>query len=273
MAITVEDEPSTDIVDERAVPNFGDTECYELPECPQPSLAQIVQANQDLFRTTPGAAYHYIPTTGTPVRVPPLRIPAHYRTEVKCQIQDMLRQDIIEESCSPWMAPAVFVRKKTGELRMCVDYREVNKQTSKDAYPLSLVDEVLDRLSGSTRLARLTYEVDIGRGRYTLVIVKRRPFAQVQEWACTNSSKCMPFGLAGTPSSFQQLMDKLFRDLPFVTCYLDDVLVHSSDVMMHGEHLREVICRLQEVLFILEIWCGSLYQLLENLTHAGKVAG
>ena len=104
MAIAVEDEPSTDTVDERAVPNFGDTECYELPECPQPSLAQIVQANQDLFRTTPGAttaAYHYIPTTGTPVRVPPHRIPAHYRTEVECQIQDMLRQDIIEESSSP----------------------------------------------------------------------------------------------------------------------------------------------------------------------------
>ena len=192
------------------MPNFGDTVCYELPECPQSSLAQIVQANQDLFRTTPGAAYHYIPTTGTPVRVPPRRIPAYYRTQVKCQIQDMLRQDIIEESCSPWMAPAVFVRKKTGELRMCVDYREVNKQTSKDAYPLQLEDEMQDCLSGSTLLARLTCEVDIGRCRYTLVIVKRRPFAQVQEWACTNSSKCMPFGLAGAPSSFQQLMDKLF---------------------------------------------------------------
>ena len=59
--------------------------------------------------------------------------------------------------------------------------------------------------------------------------------------------KRMPFGLAGAPSSFQRLMDKLFRDLPFVTCYLDDVLVHSSDVMMHGEHLREVFRRLQEV--------------------------
>ena len=126
-------------MDECAVPSVGDTVCYELPECPQPSLTQIVQANQDLFRTTPGATtagHHYIPTTGTPARVPPCRVPAHYWKEVECQLQDMLRQDITEESCSPWMAPVVFVRKNTGELEMCVDYREVNRQTAKDAYPL-----------------------------------------------------------------------------------------------------------------------------------------
>ena len=122
MAIAVEDEASTDIVDECAVPSFGDTQCYELPECPQPSLAQTVQANQNLFRTTPGAiteAYHYIPTTRTSVHVPPRCIPAHYRTEVESQIQDMLRQDIIEESCSPWMAPAVFDEEDRRAANVC----------------------------------------------------------------------------------------------------------------------------------------------------------
>ena len=62
----------------------------------------------------------------------------------------MLKQDIITESSSPWMAPAVFVPKKSGELRICIDYRQLNKQTVRDAYPLPLPDEVQDRLAGST---------------------------------------------------------------------------------------------------------------------------
>jgi len=64
----------------------------------------------------------------------------------------MLEQGIIEESSSPWMAPVVFVLKKSGDLRMCIDYRELNKRTTKDAYPLPLPDEVQDQLSGSLDL-------------------------------------------------------------------------------------------------------------------------
>ena len=123
------------------------------PECPLPSLVQIVKADKDLFRTTPGtttAAYHYILTTGTPVRVLPHRMPAHYRKEVEHQLQDMLRQDIIEESCSLWLAPVVCVSCK------CVfNYREVNRQTAKDAFPLPLVEEVQDHLSESTTFSTL----------------------------------------------------------------------------------------------------------------------
>ena len=118
----------------------------------------MIQDYKELFQTTPGVtndAYHFIPTTGNPVKVPPRRIPAHYREEVEKQIQAMLEQDIIEESSSPWMAPAVFVPKKSGELRICIDYREFNKKTTKDAYPLPLPDEAQDQLSGSTVFSTL----------------------------------------------------------------------------------------------------------------------
>ena len=75
--------------------------------------------NKEIFRTSPGrtaVAHHYIPTAGTPTRVLPRRIPAHFKVEVLRQLQVMLDQGIIEESNSPWMAPTVFVRKKTGDL-------------------------------------------------------------------------------------------------------------------------------------------------------------
>ena len=70
-------------------------------------------------------------------------------------IEKTLEEGIIEESSSPWMAPAVFVPKKSGELRMCIDYRKLNKNTFKDAYPLPLADEVQDRLAGSTIFSTL----------------------------------------------------------------------------------------------------------------------
>ena len=66
----------------------------------------------------------------------------HFREEVEVKIQQLLEKGIIAESNSPWLAPAVYVRKKTGDIRLCVDYRELNKKTTKDAYPLPLIDEV-----------------------------------------------------------------------------------------------------------------------------------
>ena len=140
-----------------------------------------------LFKTLLGrttAAHHYIPTNGSPTRVPPRRIPVHYKDEVQNQLQVMLEQGIIEESNSPWMAPAVFVRKKSGDLQLCVDYRELNKKTTRNAYPLSLPDEIQSQLAKSTMFSTL----DLHSGYWQLpVSVKDREnqhFVLVQGWAC-----------------------------------------------------------------------------------------
>lgn len=237
-----------DVTDDCAVPKFGEPTRFEFPQCSNPSLSSIVESNRDLFRTTPGAtsvAHHYIPTEGSPVRVPPRRIPAQYRVEVERQIDEMLKQGIIKESSSPWMAPAVFVPKKSGDLRMCIDYRELNKKTVKDAYPLPLADEVQDHLAGSTIFSTL----DLRSGYWQMPV---HHSDQHKTAFCPGPGlglfqfKRMPFGLTGAPSSFQRMMDKLFRDLPFVSSYIDDVLIHSSDVSSHRKHLQEVFRRLRE---------------------------
>ena len=159
----------------------------------------MLYRNTDLFRTTPGitqAALHYIPTNGTPVRVPPRRIPAHYRDEVERQIKSMLEQGIIEQSSSPCMAPAVFVPKKSGDIRLCVDYRE-------HAYLLPLPDKVQDRLAGSSIFSTL----DLQSGNWQLLV---NPDNQEKTAFCPGPGmglyqfRRIPFGLTGATSSFQR---------------------------------------------------------------------
>ena len=140
------------------IPDYGAPKQYEFPHCEDTALYKLVTQYKDLFCMTPGhtsVSYHHIPTKGSPICVPPRCVPAHYRSEVERQISQMLRQGIIAESSSPWMAPAVFVPKKSSELRICIDYRQLNKQTVRDAYPLLFPDKVQDWLAGSTMFTTL----------------------------------------------------------------------------------------------------------------------
>ena len=241
-------ETPVDAVDECAVPDFRKTSSVELPECVGADFSTILEQYQDLFQTKPGATEvtcHLIPSTGSPVRVPPRYIPAQYREEVQKQLKEMLDQGIIEESSSPWMAPAVYVQKKSGELRMCVDYRELNKQTAKDAYPLPLPDEVQDKLAQSKIFSTL----DLKSGYWQLPV---HPEDLMKTAFCPGPGLglypfCrMPFGLSGAPSSFQRLMDKVLRGLSFATTYVDDILVHSASEEEHNNHLRQVFQHLRE---------------------------
>ena len=147
-----------EMIDDCAIPIFDKTPSYELPKCSDPNLLSLVEIHKQLFNTSPGrttVTKHFIPTMGNPVKIPPRRVPANYHAEVQQQINSMLQQGITEPSSSPWMVPAVFVRKNNGEVRICVDHRELNKRTTKDAYPLPRPDEVQDRLKSSTVFSTL----------------------------------------------------------------------------------------------------------------------
>ena len=235
-------------IDECAVPQLGHPVTIELPECPQPSLAPVVHKYEHLFRTVPGSmsvANHYILTSGPPAHVPPRRIPVHYREEIQQQIQTMLRQGIIEESSSPWMAPAVFVKKKSGDIWICIDYRELNKRTVKDTYRLPLPGEVQDRLASSTMFSTLDLQSGYCQLPANPADVEKTAFSPGPGMGLYQFRR-MPFGLVGASGSFQRLMDKIFLDLPFVSTYIDDMLVHSSTEELHKDHLAQVFQRLTE---------------------------
>lgn len=188
---------------------------------------------------------HEIPLLDeVPVRQPYRRIPPSQYEMVKTHIKQLLDSQIIRESSSPYSSPIVLVQKKDGGIRMCVDYRQLNSKTRKDAYPLPRIEETLDALTG----AQWFSTIDLASG-YSQVKMAERDKSKTA--FCTPFGlfefNRMPFGLCNAPSTFQRLMERMFGDCRYqsVLLYLDDVIVFSNSVGQHLERLEEVFSRLQ----------------------------
>ena len=85
----------------------------------------------------------------SPIQIPPYRHPKKFRYDIDKTIQELLELGLIRPSCSPYASSVVFVKKKDGTLRMCIDFRELNKKTMKNIYPLPRIDEIMDELHGA----------------------------------------------------------------------------------------------------------------------------
>lgn len=189
---------------------------------------------------------HEIPLMDdVPVRQRFRRIPPSDYDVVKEHINQLLNTQVIRESCSPYASPIVLVRKKDGSLRMCVDYRQLNSKTRKDAFPLPRIEESLDALTGACWFSTL----DLASG-YNQVPVAESDRAKTAfctpfglfEW------NRMPFGLCNAPSTFQRLMQRIFGDqqCQSLLLYLDDIVVFSSTIEEHLDRLKAVLGRLQK---------------------------
>jgi hypothetical protein len=159
-------------------------------------------------------------------------------------LKENLSKGFIRPSQSSAGAPILFVKKKDGSLRLCVDYRGLNTITHRNRYPLPLIHESLDRL----RSAKIYTKIDL-RGAYNLLRIKAG-----DEWKTAFRTKyglfeclVMPFGLTNAPASFQHFMNDIFRDLLDVTViiYLDDILIFSDNPADHEKHVKEVLERLR----------------------------
>lgn len=191
---------------------------------------------------------HTIPLVpgAKPVFRPMFRYSPREREEMETQIRQMLKAGLIEPYDGPWGSPVLFVPKKNGKLRMCVDYRFLNKLTIRNAYPLPRVDDLLDKLHGATCFSGL----DLMSGYHQLRIAPddqektafRTPFGLYKY-------KVLCFGLVNAPAVFVQMMDSVFRNRgmgTFVLVYLDDILVFSRTPEEHLQHLQSVLQTLQD---------------------------
>jgi len=189
-------------------------------------------------------AIEMVPGVAPPAKTP-YRMSHEELKEFKVQLEELFAKGYIKPNKSPYGAPILFVHKKDGTLRMCVDYRVLNKATMKNRYPLLRIDDLFDRLSGAKVFSR----IDLRLGYYQIRIAK----GDKEKTVCRTrygsyEFLVMPFGLTNAPATFCTLMNDIFREWldDFVVVYIDDILIYSGSLEEHAEHLHKVFQRLRE---------------------------
>ncbi|GJJ74408.1 hypothetical protein EMPS_06766 [Entomortierella parvispora] len=184
------------------------------------------------------------PTADPPFR-PVIRLSIAELDELRKQLDQLLAAGFIKPSTSPYGAPVLFVRKKDGTLRMCVDYRGLNKITRKNRHPLPRIDELLDRFRG----ARYYSKLDLLSGYHQQRIFE--PHTHKTAFRCRYGHfefNVVPFGLTNAPASFSNMMLRVLDPVldKWVVVYLDDLLIYSKTKKEHLQHLRSVLALLRK---------------------------
>ncbi|GJT80225.1 putative reverse transcriptase domain-containing protein [Tanacetum coccineum] len=207
------------------VKNFPEVFPEDLPGLPP---TRQVEFHIDLV---PGAA---------PVARAPYRLAPSEMKELADQLQELSDKGFIRPSSSPWGAPVLFVKKKDGSLRMCIDYRELNKLTVKNRYPLPRIDDLFDQLQGSSVYSK----IDLRSGYHQLKVREE----DISKTAFRTryghyEFQVMPFGLTNAPAVFMDLMNRVCKPYldKFVIVFIDDILIYSKSKQEHEEHLKIIL--------------------------------
>ncbi|KAJ9544966.1 hypothetical protein OSB04_024673 [Centaurea solstitialis] len=174
-----------------------------------------------------------------PVAKSPYRLAPSEMQELSNQLQELLDKGFIRPSSSPWGAPVLFVKKKDGSLRMCIHYRELNKLTIKNRYPLHRIDDLFDQLQGASFFSK----IDLRSGYHQLRVHEK----DVHKTAFRTryghyEFMVMSLGLTNAPAMFMDLMNRICRPYldKFVIVFIDDILIYSQSKEEHEQHLKEI---------------------------------
>ena len=209
----------------RVVYEYEDIFPDELPGLPS---LRVVDFGIELH---PGTS----PISITPHRMTPVEL-----QELKVQLQELLDKGFIRPSTSPWGAPVLFTKKKDKTLRLCIDYRQLNRVTIKNWYPLPRIDDLFDQL----REARVYSKIDL-RTSYHQMRVRETDIHKTTFRMRYGHFEftVMPFGLTNALVAFMDLMHRVFQPYldQFVVVFMDDILIYSQSKREHEGHLRIVL--------------------------------
>lgn len=210
------------------------------------SWTKVFSTSDCDFGYTDRAEHEIHLTDETPVKNRYGRIPPGMFDELKNYLNQLVKAKLIRKSKSPWCSNMVIVRKPNGKIRICIDYRQINKKTIKDSYALPRIEEMLDCLKG----AKFFSTIDMRSGFYHIPMKE-----QDKQYTAFSAGPLgfwewnrMPLGLVNSPSTYQRLMEDCFSDLNNKICliYLDDIIIYASTFEEHLERLGMVFQRLEE---------------------------
>lgn len=207
-----------------------------------------------------GEITHKINTDeGRPIKQKLRRTPMGFENEEKSYIDQMLEKGIIQPSISEWASPPVLVRKKDGKMRFCIDYRALNKVTTKDAFPIPNIQDCIDTLGGNTFFSSL----DMASGYWQVLVDERdrHKTAFTTKYGLYEHVR-LPFGLCNSPATFSRVIQEVLRGLTWKEClaYLDDVIILGRDMLSHTRNLSSVISRFEKFNLKLKAQKCELYQ-------------
>ncbi|GJW26304.1 putative reverse transcriptase domain-containing protein [Tanacetum coccineum] len=202
-----------------------------------------------------------------PVARAPYRLAPSEMQELSNQLQELADQGFIRPSTSPWGAPVLFVKKKDGSFRMCIDYRELNKLTVKNRYPLPMIDDLFDQLQGSSTYSK----IDLRSGYHQLRVRDEDiPKTAFRTRYGHYEFQVMPFGLTNAPAVFMDLMNRVCKPYldKFVIVFIDDILIYSRNKEEHANHLRIILELLKkEKLYAKFSKCDFWISIVQFLGH------
>ncbi|KAI3801952.1 hypothetical protein L1987_30071 [Smallanthus sonchifolius] len=232
--------------------NFPEVFPEDLPGLPPD---QEIEFQIDLL---PGAE----PVAKAPYQLAPSEI-----KELMSQLEELTEKGFIRPSISPWGAPVLFVKKKDGSMHMCIDYRELNKRTVKNKYPLPRIDDLFDQLQGASWFSK----IDLRSGYHQLKVREEDvPKTAFRTRYGHYEFLVMSFELTNAPTAFMDLMNRVCRPMldRSVTVFIDDILVYSKSEGDHHCHLREVLEVLkQEKLYAKFSKCAFWLREVQFLGH------
>jgi hypothetical protein len=227
---------------------------------------EVLKEFKDVFQEVPGLPPKKdidfsinLMLGAAPVSKDPYRMSTPELKELQLQLEELPKKGYIHPSMSPCGAPVLFVKKKDGTLRLCIDFRQLNKVTIKKKYPLPRIDDLFDQLKDTKIFSKIDLRYGYHQVRINDEDISKTTFrTRYGHYEFT----VVPFGLSNAPAVFMCLMNGVFRDYldKSVIVSLDDILVYSKSEEEHEKHLRMVLQVLREHRLYAKLSKCSFYQ-------------